>query len=130
MFVAAQLICHCGDCRIYHSAPMVSVIVVPETAVKVTQGHEHVKQYNHTTKNNRYFCSKCSTPLYNTIPAFHLTGVFPSVVTSNCRKTYFQDCSHVIIHDFNLKVPSFAFKPSYHTYYAEKVLSVPDALPK
>lgn len=71
--------CHCRDCQIHSGSYVRCSLLYPVTAspsgeqdlwkntegFKVLQGREAMTKHVYTSANNRYFCSKCGTPMFN-----------------------------------------------------------------
>lgn len=57
--------CHCDFCRRMSGAPLSSYVVVLDRELTVTQGTEQLRDYAATDNATRYFCTTCSTPLFN-----------------------------------------------------------------
>lgn len=63
---AVQIVaCHCSLCRRMTGAPLSSYVVVKAADLVLTQGQDFLKSYAVTSRTQRYFCTDCGTPLYN-----------------------------------------------------------------
>ena len=63
----AMLYCHCKDCQRCTGGPFAAVVVVPKSAVSITQGEP--KSYSVTGEAGgvvyRRFCPDCGSPLFS-----------------------------------------------------------------
>ncbi len=98
--------CHCESCRHWSAGPVNAFTLWPAAEVKITKGAEHVGTYHKTENSYRKFCTKCGGHVMTDHPPFGMIDVYAAII------------------------PGLAFKPALHVYYAEKVLAVPDGLPK
>lgn len=98
--------CHCNSCRSYSGAPLVAFALFRAESVTVTRGAELVGGFNKTGMSDRRFCTRCGGHLMSHHPELGLTDVRAAAL------------------------PDLAFVPSVHLHYAERVLPVPDGLPK
>jgi hypothetical protein len=74
--------------------------------VTVAKGEDRLAVYKRTEASHRHFCTVCGAPVLIRHPAMGLTDV----PAGNVR--------------------GLDFAPTIHVNYAEKVMSVPDGLPK
>lgn len=98
--------CHCETCRAWASAPISAFTLWQPDSVRVTQGEEHIGNFQFTGRSQRKFCRKCSGRLMTLHPEMKLTEVGAAVL------------------------PDFAFDPGLHVFYGEKVMPMRDGLPK
>lgn len=98
--------CHCDSCRSWLSAPLHAASLWPTDNVKVTTGAEHLTVYERTAFSQRHFCNQCGSPVLIRHPALGMTDVPAG------------------------SVDGLDFAPTIHVNYAERVLSMPDGLPK
>ena len=98
--------CHCTDCRDWSASPVNGFSIWSEENVSVTKGEEHIGTYNKTDRSYRQFCTKCGGHVMSRHPHGSIVDVYASIL------------------------PDFPFEPSMHVYYDEKIMSVPDGLPK
>jgi hypothetical protein len=61
----AILNCHCDLCRRMSGAPLSSYVVILDKELAITQGNDRLHSYPATDNATRYFCTTCSTPLFN-----------------------------------------------------------------
>ena len=97
--------CHCASCRSFHGAPFIAWSVWPSEAVHVTG------DLRKTEKNPslaRSTCAKCGGKLMGILKDAGMTVVFPNILAES----------------------GLAFHPQMHKYYADRVVDVPDGLPK
>jgi hypothetical protein len=98
--------CHCGSCRLFSGAPLVTFVMFQSDNVRVLKGEEHLDGYNKTGVSDRRFCAKCGGHLMSHHPQWGLTDVYAAAL------------------------PTLKFEPSMHVNYASAVLPVRDGLPK
>ena len=103
---AAMGYCHCEDCRHWSAGPINAFTLWPPANVTVTAGEEHIETYNKTENSYRKWCKKCGGHLMTDHPGMQLVDVYAAVL------------------------PELNFEPALHVFYAEKVVSVKDGLPK
>jgi hypothetical protein len=101
-----QAYCHCASCRGWLGAPIHGATLWPTPNVKVTKGADKLRTYKKTENSHRQFCTSCGSAVLVGHPAIGMTDV-PSV-----------------------SIQGFAFKPTLHVHYGEKVMQVKDGLPK
>jgi len=111
--------CHCKSCQKMHGAPFQWAVIFPKTSVRLTRNkNDSLHFYStsvHTSESKHHVpckvsCNICRSPLFdegrNTVLAY------PS-------SFYFRDG----------KVP-MDFQPTAHIFYSERVMEVPDGIPK
>jgi hypothetical protein len=98
--------CHCSDCRAWSAAPVNAFTLWRAGSVSVREGAEHLATWRKTERSHRKYCAKCGGHLMTDHPGGGFTDVYAAVL------------------------PDLAFEPSLHLYYAERVLAIPDGLPK
>lgn len=98
--------CHCEDCRAWSASPVNGFSIWKAEDVDVTKGAEHIGTYKKTPDAHRQFCTKCGGHIMSRHPSGGVVDVYASVL------------------------PGLSFTPSLHVYYGEKIMSVPDGLPK
>jgi hypothetical protein len=101
-----QAYCHCGSCRGWLGAPIHAATLWPTANVTVVKGAERLGTYKKTEASHRQFCTSCGCPVLVRHPAIAMTDVPAGTI------------------------PGFAFQPTLHVHYGEKVLAVRDGLPK
>ena len=98
--------CHCDSCRHWSAAPVNGFTLWPPASVEITKGAELVGEYHKTENSHRKFCTKCGGHLMTDHPGMGLIDIYAAMV------------------------PDLQFQPGLHVHYQEKVLSIPDGLPK
>ena len=98
--------CHCQSCRSWSASPVNGFTLWRPSAVKITQGAEHVGEFHKTARSHRNFCTKCGGHLMTEHPEMGLIDVYSAML------------------------PDLEFKPGLHVHYGEKVLSIADGLTK
>ena len=102
--------CHCQDCRDWGGAPLISFVIFPHDAFKVTAGEEYLTIAGRVPETPRGWCSRCG----GHVGAFRTEGRAPIV-------------PHVALcPDF---LSGFNFTPTVHLFCGEAVLQVNDELP-
>lgn len=61
--------CHCQDCRSHNGAAFTSYVVSSGDGFEIEKGAAQLKSYR-SDQSNKHFCSKCGTPLFNTIDTY------------------------------------------------------------
>ena len=51
--------CHCKNCRAWSAGPVNTFTLWPAEAVQVTEGAEHIDEYNANEQTYRQWCTKC-----------------------------------------------------------------------
>ena len=98
--------CHCTSCRSWGAAPVNAFSLWDPQAVTVTKGEDKLAAYNKTPQSYRKFCQTCGGHVMTDHPLIGLIDVYAATV------------------------PDLSFQPQVHIHYGEKVLSIPDGLPK
>lgn len=98
--------CHCSSCRSWGAAPVNAFTLWDPQTVKVTKGEGKLATYNKTKASYRKFCQTCGGHVMTDHPLIGLIDVYSAIL------------------------PDLAFQPQVHIHYGEKVLSIPDGLPK
>ena len=98
--------CHCSSCRSWGAAPVNAFTLWDPQTVKVTKGADELATYNKTKASYRQFCKTCGGHVMTDHPLIGLIDVYAATI------------------------PDLAFQPQVHIHYGEKVLSIPDGLPK
>jgi len=101
-----QAYCHCGSCRGWLGAPVHAASLWPAANVRVVKGSDKLGLFKKTEASHRQFCTSCGSPVLVGHPGMGLTDIPAGTISG------------------------FAFKPTLHVHYGEKVLSVRDGLPK
>lgn len=55
--------CHCSECRKAYGAAFGTVAVVARRDFSYVQGEELIERFHQSERVNRYFCSRCGSPL-------------------------------------------------------------------
>jgi hypothetical protein len=95
--------CHCASCRAYSGAPFVAFAIWPTQQVQV---FGETGSYNKVGTSDRKFCLRCGGHFILEHPDMGVTDVRVAVL------------------------PGLTFEPKAHLFYAERVIDVPDGLPK
>lgn len=98
--------CHCESCRSWSAAPVNGFTLWNPDCLTITEGAEHVGEYHKTENSHRKFCTRCGGHLMTDHPGMGLVDIFSAML------------------------PDLDFEPGLHVHYGEKVLSIPDGLPK
>ncbi len=98
--------CHCESCRSWSASPVNGFTLWKPDKLTITEGNEHVGTYHKTEQSHRKFCKKCGGHLMTDHPEMGLVDIFSAML------------------------PKLDFTPGLHVHYGEKVLSIPDGLPK
>jgi hypothetical protein len=103
---AAVGYCHCSSCRSWSAGPVNAFSLWKPEAVTITKGAQNVGSYKKTEKSIRKWCTTCGGHLLTEHPLWELTDVYAAII------------------------PAMPFKPALHVNYQERVLRLPDGLPK
>lgn len=103
---AAMGYCHCESCRHWSAGPINAFSLWSPDSVKVTQGADNIGTYAKTDNSHRKWCKACGGHLMTDHPGMGLVDVYAAIL------------------------PSLEFEPMLHVFYAEKVVSIKDGLPK
>ena len=103
---AVQAYCHCHSCRSWLGAPIHAAALWPAQNVKVVKGADNLGHYKRTDASHRHFCKSCGAPVFVGHPGMGMTDVPAG------------------------SVAAFAYTPTVHVNYGEKVMSIRDGLPK
>ncbi len=98
--------CHCESCRSWSASPVNAFTLWAPEAVKVTKGADKIGTYAKTPVSERQFCTECGGHIMTRHPTFGVVDVFAATL------------------------PGLAYQPALHVNYGEKVLAIPDGLPK
>ena len=101
-----QGFCHCDSCRSWLGAPVHAATLWPLDNVTIIKGEENLATYKKTERSQRKHCTSCGGHVINA----HYDEGFIDVLAP-------------ILKDF-------PFKPTAHVHYGERILSMPDGLPK
>jgi hypothetical protein len=103
---AAMGYCHCESCRHWSAGPINAFSLWAPEGVKIEEGAELVGTYAKTDNSHRKWCTKCGGHLMTDHPGMGLVDVYAAIL------------------------PTLAFEPMLHVFYAERVVSIKDGLPK
>ena len=67
--------CHCAFCRRVHGAAFTTVAFVPRASVAWLRGEGDASVYTTPLGNQRHFCGRCASPLFNVGGAGGLAAV-------------------------------------------------------
>ncbi|MGA3156092.1 MAG: GFA family protein [Steroidobacteraceae bacterium] len=98
--------CHCDSCRHWSAGPVNAFSLWPSTALKVTQGADHIGTYSKTPASFRKWCKQCGGHLFTDHPGWGLVDIYAALL------------------------PKLAFSPAVHVHYQESVLRIHDGKPK
>jgi hypothetical protein len=98
--------CHCGSCRQWSAGPVNAFTLWKPESVKVTKGAGQIGTFSKSANSLRKWCKACGGHLMTEHPQWGLIDVYAATI------------------------PGFAFRPSVHVHYQERVLPVRDGLPK
>ena len=101
-----QGFCHCDSCRSWLRAPVHAATLWPLDSVTFVKGEENLATYKKTERSHRKHCTNCGGHVINA----HSDEGFIDVLAP-------------ILKDF-------PFNPTMHVHYGERILSMPDGLPK
>lgn len=101
-----QGFCHCGDCRSWSGSPVSCYGLWPAEQVRVVEGEDGLGSYSRTGQAVRRHCTTCGGTVMTEIPAAGLIDVYPVLLDG------------------------FTFVPAAHVHYRERVIDMPDGLPK
>ena len=110
-------ICHCGECRTLHGAPMQWAAIFRKKDIRLTSGFDRLTFYNSTLNRRdrvlpcKVACAFCGTLIADEGRTMWLA--FPTLFEFGTPP----------------KVPA-TFRPSCHIFYAMRVMDVDDGLPK
>jgi hypothetical protein len=102
----AQCYCHCESCRGWLSAPIHAASLWPTPNVDVIAGADKLGVFRRTDNSHRHFCTQCGAGVLIRHPAIGMTDVPAGTVRG------------------------FAYAPTLHVHYGEKVMAMRDGLPK
>ena len=110
---AACGFCHCSSCRDFYALPVFSATAWKREAVQVAKGQDFIGEFTHPKKQmQRYFCLTCGETLFGTNRLGMAVIGTPLVERA-----------------FGGQLPA-EFRPTFHLFYAQRVLNVEDDLTK
>ncbi|TFK81926.1 hypothetical protein K466DRAFT_501264 [Polyporus arcularius HHB13444] len=109
--------CHCKQCQHLHGAPFQWAVIFPKTSVRMVKNVNNSLHFFSTQRRKgvhdvpcKVSCDECRSPIFdegrNTVLAYPSAFKFP-----------------------DRKVP-LNFQPTAHIFYSERVMEVPDGVPK
>jgi hypothetical protein len=98
--------CHCASCRSWSAAPVNAFTLWKPDSLTITRGDDHLATYHKTDQSLRKFCKACGGHVMTEHPDMGLVDIYAAML------------------------PTLDFQPGLHVHYGEKVLSLPDGLPK
>jgi hypothetical protein len=57
--------CHCGQCRKANGSSLATNLIVSADDFVVVSGRESLAAFESSPRKNRYFCSRCGSPIYS-----------------------------------------------------------------
>jgi len=109
-------LCHCTTCQTQHAAPFQWAAIFHKTDINFTKGHHGLEWYDPSSKSADHHlpckvrCSFCHSPIMD--EGRNMILVFPSLIKMETEK----DRAN--------------FKPRCHMFYGQRVVDIPDGLPK
>jgi len=109
-------LCHCTTCQVQHAAPFQWAAIFHKEDINFTRGHHDLEWYDPSTKSVEHKlpckvrCSFCHSPIMD--EGRNMILLFPSLV-------------HLKTDEAKRK-----FKPRCHMFYGQRVMDIPDGLPK
>ncbi|KAF2497215.1 hypothetical protein BU16DRAFT_458851 [Lophium mytilinum] len=109
-------LCHCSTCQRQHAAPFQWAAIFHKEDINFLQGHHDLEWYDPTAKSIEHKlpckvrCSFCHSPIMD--EGRNMILLFPSLV------------------NFKSKEDRELFKPRCHMFYDQRVMDIPDGLPK
>lgn len=103
---AIQVYCHCNDCRDWLGAPIHAATVWPGNQLTLTKGADNLITYERTANSQRKSCKSCGAAVFVIHPSQGVVDVLAS------------------------RVEGFTFNPVMHVFYGERMVDLPDDLPK
>ncbi|KAK0935994.1 hypothetical protein LTR29_012455 [Friedmanniomyces endolithicus] len=109
-------LCHCTTCQTQHAAPFQWAAIFHKDDINFTHGHHDLEWYDPTSKSIEHQlpckvrCSFCHSPIMD--EGRNMILLFPSLV-------------HLKTDEAKAK-----FKPRLHMFYEQRVMDIPDGLPK
>lgn len=101
-----QGFCHCTDCRSWSGTPVTAYSLWPEGQIRVTAGEDGITRFDRDGKARRCSCSECGGALMAELYPAGLIDIYPHVLKD------------------------LPFEAAGHVFYRERVIDMPDGLPK
>ncbi|KAF2153494.1 hypothetical protein K461DRAFT_278303 [Myriangium duriaei CBS 260.36] len=109
-------LCHCTTCQTQHAAPFQWAAIFHKEDINFSHGHHNLEWYDPTDKSIEHKlpckvrCSYCHSPIMD--EGRNMILLFPSLIHLKTEED------------------KFNFKPRLHMFYGQRVMDVPDGLPK
>jgi len=109
-------LCHCTTCQRQHAAPFQWAAIFHKDDINFFQGHHDLEWYDPTSKSIdhklpcKVRCAFCHSPIMD--EGRNMILLFPSLI------------------NFKSKEEQLLFKPRCHMFYGQRVIDIPDGLPK
>ncbi|KAF2402924.1 hypothetical protein EJ06DRAFT_472823 [Trichodelitschia bisporula] len=109
-------LCHCTTCQKQHAAPFQWAAIFHKEDINFTHGHHNLEWYDPTEKSVdhklpcKVRCSYCHSPIMD--EGRNMILLFPSLI------------------DLQTDEDKAFFKPRCHMFYGQRVMDIPDGLPK
>ena len=98
--------CHCASCRAFTAQPVTAYALWPRERVAIVAGADRLGASPRNGATTNRFCTLCGGNLMIELRGGAMFDVFPMIVAGH------------------------EFRPAAHINYAERVLDMPDGLPK
>ncbi|KAF2754695.1 hypothetical protein EJ05DRAFT_488855 [Pseudovirgaria hyperparasitica] len=112
----ASKLCHCTTCQTQHAAPFQWAAIFHKEDINFSHGHHKLEWYDPTEKSIEHKlpckvrCSYCHSPIMD--EGRKMILLFPTLI------------------HFKKDSDKERFKPQCHMFYNERVIDIPDGLPK
>ena len=132
---AAVSICHCGNCRKLSGAPFTAQALAKATAVEVRAARDaemdqmvfspggdadaYLTAFSSSAAVDRYRCKECGSPVYASLAKGKMAAVPLSMLDGGGGEAAAAAKSN-----------AEPLRPTHHMYYADRIVDVPDDLPK
>jgi len=109
-------LCHCTTCQTQHAAPFQWAAIFHKEDISFAHGHHNLEWYDPSSKSVEHKlpckvrCNFCHSPILD--EGRNMILLFPSLIK------------------FKSKKERELFKPRLHMFYGQRVVDVPDGLPK
>ncbi|KAF0982115.1 hypothetical protein FDP41_011976 [Naegleria fowleri] len=118
-------LCHCRNCRLATSAPVALVIGISKDNFEWTHGKDTVlKTVKISDRMEGYYCGQCGGYMAQGMPEYPVIGtlgcVYDDMKQEFCPRDMLQS---------DEDVKQF-FSPTAHVNYENRVIDIPDQLPK
>jgi len=108
--------CHCTTCQVQHAAPFQWAAIFHKEDINFERGHHDLEWYDSGEKSIEHKlpckvrCSFCHSPIMD--EGRNMILLFPTLI------------------QFESKKDRDNFKPTCHMFYSQRVVDIPDGLPK